>query len=150
MSEQVAAEAVFLHRLAVRAAVAVLIVGEAPFCQVPGRDAETNGEGAEALRPAEPDVDGQTVVVVGKALNLAAEVGYHSRQRQVALGVVVVDAQVGGKGKSRVVGVARIYKFQRRATAQAVGDVVRIVDAEADVLGREGAEDVAAFVGLFH
>ena len=77
VAEEVAFERVLHFRLG--SAVAGVEVRQLPLGEVPGRDAEAHGEGAEALRPAQTHVQRQAVVAVVEALDLASEIGYYHR-----------------------------------------------------------------------
>ncbi len=48
-----------------------------------------------------------------EALDLSSEIGKYYRQRKVTVGIVVVDAEVGGDGESRVFRIAAVKGFLR-------------------------------------
>ncbi len=150
VSEKVAAKAVLALEITRIGAVAALVIRHMPFGQVPGCHRKTYGQRAESLRPPQAQVYGQSVVTIVEFLDLAAEIGRNKRQRQVFLVVVIVDAQICGKCHSRVSGVGAVQKLDVDAATQPVGNVIRVLAAEAHILCRERPGDIARFISLFH
>ena len=76
--------------------------------------------------PTQAHIDRQAIVGVGETFDLTSEICNDERQRQVAVGIVVVYAEVGGNGKSAVFVVRAVEKFERYTSTPSVGDVVAV------------------------
>ena len=83
-----------------------------------------------------------------KLLDLASQIAQHERHRQVVVGIVVVDAKVGGKSHSREIGIIRQHHFHVDATAQIVGYVMRIGHVKSHIACTEFACYRAVNIGF--
>ena len=124
MPEEVGHEFVFLHKRSVGSAVACLIIGEMPFCEVPCRDGESDRQPRENFRYAEAQVYREAVICLVEPFQLATEVCDYGRERHVVVGIVIVDAQICRHSESGICLITAVKHFQCDASAQTVGDVV--------------------------
>ena len=131
-------------------ALGVEVVVAAPAGEVGERDAEAYGRVGHAFGEAGLEVEGHAGRAAVERLEFGAHVTQRGREGEVALFVVVVEAEVHGKGEGGIAGIVAADGLEGRTAGPAVGEEVAVGAAEDDVLGREAAEHGAGLVGLVH
>ena len=147
MTQQVAAERFLLDQAAVGIIdVLDLIVRRFPAGEFIGRYMQPDGRMSQHLTHAHLDVPRQVILVIVEFLHLTTQILGNQRGRELMIGIIEVDTQVGGNGSRSVVLIFGVQVLQRYTAAELLADVVAVGQAEGHIAGVEGSRSGAVNV----
>lgn len=122
----------------------------APVVEVDKRGRHSERRVLEPAACSYLNVNGNRFEVVVVGLNLSAQVLGYERERDVAVGVVVVHTQVETHAHAVVAAYVRAYELGSYSTRDAVAEHVGEVSCHGNVLGREVARLLSVGIHLAH